>query len=287
MNFVENTDLQRTPYRFSFRKLTTDHFAGYYHCHQGMEFLYIHQGQGHIIVNHEVHALRPGLLLYFQPFQLHRIEVQLSPDMPYERTILSFEPTAFLPYFGPFPMLLAYYEHIWKDVLPVQMMDPALTARLIEPMLQHYGPLFSHLPEKEKQPYFALLAIQLFHVLYSTGFGSENTGSIAVKRIERHSEAVMQWIEEHYTEPFELDEIARSLHMSKHYVSRIFRRETGSSITEYTIARKIRQACWLLMSTGKPVEQIGVEAGFANFSHFCQTFKKSVGVTPRQYRERF
>lgn len=285
MNLIENTGLHRTPFGFSYSKLTKEHFTGHYHCHQGMEFLYIHQGRGRVIVNHEVHDLRPGMLFYFQPFQLHRIDVELSPEHPYERTLLTFEPTVFMRYFEPFPRLLAYFKHVWNDLLSEQIMEPDQTSHLLDPLIHRYGAQFHGWPDKEKQAEFALLTLHLFQLLHSFGFGS-SISDCSVKRTGRHSEAIMQWIEQHYTEPFELDDIAHSLHMSKHYVSRIFRRETGSSITEYTVARKIRQACWLLTTSDKPIERIGIETGFQDFPYFCHIFKKKVGVSPRIYRLR-
>jgi hypothetical protein len=44
MKFLEDVELHEIPYRFSYRKITTENYKGFYHCHQGMEFLYVHQG---------------------------------------------------------------------------------------------------------------------------------------------------------------------------------------------------------------------------------------------------
>ncbi|MNY58324.1 Multiple antibiotic resistance protein MarA [compost metagenome] len=72
--------------------------------------------------------------------------------------------------------------------------------------------------------------------------------------------------------------------MSRTYVSRIFRRETGSSITNYLTARRIKEACSLLMSSGLPIQHIAERIGLPNPSYFIRLFKKEVGVTPFQYR---
>jgi len=67
-------------------------------------------------------------------------------------------------------------------------------------------------------------------------------------------------------------------------VSRIFRQETGSSITDYVKARRIKQACRLLETTELPVERIGILSGFESPSYFIQLFKRMIGMTPLKYR---
>jgi len=102
----------------------------------------------------------------------------------------------------------------------------------------------------------------------------------------RQSERIMSWIEKHYGEPFRLEELADELHMSKSYLSRLFRQETGSSITGYLTARRIQQACHLLQSTNKSVEVIGEQVGLTNASYFINLFKRIMGVSPHQYHLR-
>jgi YesN/AraC family two-component response regulator len=97
----------------------------------------------------------------------------------------------------------------------------------------------------------------------------------------------MRWIEEHYREEISLETLAEETHLSKFYVSRIFREETGSSITDYLTARRIKQACRLLQTTDLSVEQIGIRVGYPNASYFIQLFKKVVGVTPLKYRNKY
>jgi len=69
-------------------------------------------------------------------------------------------------------------------------------------------------------------------------------------------------------------------------VSRIFRQETGSSITDYLTARRIKQACRLLQTTSLPVDRVGIEVGLPNMSYFIQLFKKVTGVTPLKFRNK-
>lgn len=91
-----------------------------------------------------------------------------------------------------------------------------------------------------------------------------------------YSEKIMNWIEAHYKEPFDLEHLSNELHLSKSYISRSFKRETGSSLTEYLTIRRIKEACQLLEMTNKSIELIGESLGFKSVSYFIQLFKNSL-----------
>src|SRR5690606_35612888 len=129
-----------------------------------------------------------------------------------------------------------------------------------------------------------LLLHLLEAMLFTREDQSNNDTELEQYRSFSYSEQAMNWVEEHYAEDFQLDDIAQSLHLSKYYLSRLFQRETGGSLSEYIIARRIKQACRLLYTTTLSVEQIAVQVGYPNTSYFIRIFKKVMGTTPLQYR---
>jgi AraC-like DNA-binding protein len=289
MKRLEIVSLALTPYRLSYRRYTDHNFSGYYHYHQGMEFLYIYNGRGHITVGEQMIDVEPGSLFYFQPFQLHRIQMEVTPQHPFERTIICFEPTIFEPYFEVFPHLRDYFIRLWRDQLPAQMLASQPDNDELSRMFESFHKRLSQIKSNEYQHEFALLAVRLIHELNNRGFGQMKAKSAAeimdAARPNRHSESIMAWVEAHYHEAFTLTQLADALHLTKTYISRVFREETGSNLMEYVTARRIRQACWLLHNTDLPVEHIGEKVGFPNFSYFCQVFKKNVGTSPNRSRK--
>ncbi len=97
-------------------------------------------------------------------------------------------------------------------------------------------------------------------------------------------EDIIQWIEQHYSEEFRLESLAGELHLSPFYLSRLFNTATGSSITQYITARRIREACLLLQTSSLSISAIGQNVGLSNPSYFNQLFKRATGITPHQYR---
>ncbi len=94
----------------------------------------------------------------------------------------------------------------------------------------------------------------------------------------------MRWIEAHLSDTFQLDELADDLYLSKSYISKLFRKETGSSITDYLTARRVKEACHLLQTSDLALDAICTRIGLSNVSYFIQMFKRETNITPHQYR---
>jgi YesN/AraC family two-component response regulator len=96
---------------------------------------------------------------------------------------------------------------------------------------------------------------------------------------------IFDWIENHFQEDFQLDMLAKEIHLSPNHVSYIFHKETGSSISDYLAARRLQEACSLLRTSSLNIQEVGYRVGFGNFSYFCKFFKKHIGMTPHQFRQ--
>lgn len=275
-------NLNQHPVQLSFSKDRTDEFTDIFHAHQGMELLYVHEGYGSVVVNQQIVELSPGCLVFFRPFQLHRIKLNLSPGLPYIRSLFVFEPTELDRFLAPFVSLQAFFRHMWKGAVSPQVFT-GLPRESVERLLQDYRlPISKATPEEllEEQMLFLVALMQL---LRRHG-GSLLQAHAPLKPKSTAAELVMEWIEKHYMEEFQLDRLAKAVHLSPNHVSAVFRQSIGANITEYLTARRIRQACWLLRTTDMTVQEIGLSVGLSNFSYFCQLFKKNVGLSPYRFK---
>lgn len=82
-----------------------------------------------------------------------------------------------------------------------------------------------------------------------------------------------------------LEEIAKKLHISVSYLSSLFKNAIGTPIKQYIINTRINYACKALISTDKSAIRISEDCGFSSPTHFNNTFKKHLKVTPKQYRK--
>ncbi|WP_187355231.1 AraC family ligand binding domain-containing protein [Paenibacillus tengchongensis] len=71
-----------------------------HHAHRGIEILYIYKGQGEIMVENLTYPIRDHTLVWFQPYQLHRVTVPSAPSRTYIRTNLHLRSRLFGASFG-------------------------------------------------------------------------------------------------------------------------------------------------------------------------------------------
>lgn len=83
------------------------------------------------------------------------------------------------------------------------------------------------------------------------------------------------------------EDIAAHVYLNSAYLSRLFKKETGQSLMDFIILAKINQAKILLTETNQKISDIGDALGYENFSYFGKVFKKTVGITPQEYRKRY
>ena len=71
------------------------------------------------------------------------------------------------------------------------------------------------------------------------------------------------------------------------YVSRMLKERKGMTLRQYIIAYRLKQAKRLLELTDRSAAEIAEECGFTDASYFAKTFKAALGMTPKEYRNRF
>lgn len=99
--------------------------------------------------------------------------------------------------------------------------------------------------------------------------------------------AVSHYIQQHLSEPIRVEDIAKTLFMSRPHLSAKFRQEAGETLTDYIWKQKTEEAKRLLRYSDKSFSSIGAYLGFSSSGHFSQVFKKYTGKTPSEYRDRY
>ena len=82
-------------------------------------------------------------------------------------------------------------------------------------------------------------------------------------------------------------QLAEELGVTRNYLSQLFIKEEGISLLDYITQEKIYSSLPVLRYTKETFGEIAYQLGFSSQSHFGQAFKKVMGITPKQYRDRY
>ncbi|WP_341277730.1 response regulator [Paenibacillus sp. FSL H8-0537] len=103
----------------------------------------------------------------------------------------------------------------------------------------------------------------------------------------RAIDKVKSYIQQHFTEELELQRLADIVYLTPSYLSKLFKTETGETITDYMISVRIEAAKQLLrQEQGLKTYMVGERVGYADPAYFTKVFKKMAGLTPKEYRDK-
>ena len=98
--------------------------------------------------------------------------------------------------------------------------------------------------------------------------------------------AVANYVQRHLSENISTEALAQSLYMGRSYLSTKFHNETGIKLNDFILQQKTEEAKRLLRYTDRSAAAIGDYLAFSSPAHFSRVFKKYVGLTPNEYREK-
>lgn len=104
-------------------------------------------------------------------------------------------------------------------------------------------------------------------------------------KISKPVSACMEYVYIHIKERITINDLVSYTKLSAGHLSRLFKQETGVSISCYIRAKKIEKAENLLKYCDYSLIEITNYLSFSSQSHFIQLFKKFTGMTPKKYRD--
>lgn len=103
----------------------------------------------------------------------------------------------------------------------------------------------------------------------------------------KHINVCKEYIYSHIKERITIEDMSDQLGVSAGYLSRLFKKETGVSVSAYIRHQKIDMAKNLLRFSDYSMIDIANRLSFSSQSHFIQQFREVVGVTPKKYRDEY
>ncbi|WP_416054312.1 helix-turn-helix domain-containing protein [Fictibacillus sp. KU28468] len=95
----------------------------------------------------------------------------------------------------------------------------------------------------------------------------------------------MEYIENNLHLELNLDTLSSLVHLYGQYLSRLFKQETGCTITQYITVCRLEKAKKCFIYSSENAMEISEKCGFSDPNYFARVFKKYEGVTPTQYQQ--
>lgn len=236
------------------------------HTHSHVELFYIVGGKGQFLIEDQLYPVSTNQLVIINPNVMHT-EVSLDVQ-PLEYIVLGIEGIE-LPIGEESDGRFCVLDH--RDSAEI---FSCLRNILREMEIKHAG------YEDICQAYMEILIIRLMR-------NSGLSAPVEPQSVSgnRQCAAVRRYIDLHFKEPLNLNQLAEEAHMNKYYLSHTFKREYGVSPINYLISRRLEESKYLLAETDLSMSQISQLLGFSSLSYFSQAFRRTQSVSPMEYRQ--
>lgn len=259
----------------SHHMLTSKQMNDAYHMHDSYELYLFLNGNADYYIEQHCYRLKRGDLLLINSQEIHR--VVSGEGTPYERIATHFYPEVVRNYCTRQTDLLSCFEKRKNAERNLISLPPYALEQYLALADRLHSAVASESYGHDILAYTYLLQML---VLANTCFRDSTV--MPEDLMPQLSYRIMSYINEHLTAGLSIQALADHFYMNRSYMSRKFHEQTGCSIREYIILKRVSLAKSLLKQ-GRPVSDVCELSGFHDYSNFIRTFKKYAGVSPGHY----
>ncbi len=250
-----------------------------WHWHPEVELVFIEKGKADFFIGCDRHTLSAGTGIFINSQVIHRFETCESTVIPN----IVFSPLLLSPETG-----LIYQKYIRPVIASTTQYilfspdDPVkkdMLNTLTEILAMQETENVSEIKTVE-------LLLNLWRMIYENTDAAENTfTALSSVRTQAQLQIMMQYIHDNYPRQISLEDIARTVMLSKSSVLNIFNNNIHTTPISYLIDYRLKCAAKLLTATESSIFSIAQDTGFDNIGYFCRKFKERFHLTPSEFRK--
>lgn len=247
------------------------------HHHDFYEIYMLLRGSVSYTVENRIFHMRAGDLMLISPLELHQARVD-SNDEPYERIVLWVDRGYLESLSSPHTSLTRCFDTTIPGHTNLLRL-PGATGAPLRTTVDKLCAL------KASKDYGSDLLAQsaLVELLVGLNRAAADRGDARpVGTSDQVVDAVLHYINEHYSEPLTLDQLSEKFFISKYHLLRKFDAQVGTTVHRYILQKRLLNAKQLLAG-GVPPNEVCQYCGFGDYANFYRAFRAEYNQTPRQY----
>lgn len=227
--------------------------------------LYTRTGCGKLVMGNQVHTLADSSFLFLDCGERFRLDIAV-------------EPWEYQVFFITGDSLPWYYSLLGENnplIVQLPLYSPASMAM---------ERLLAHIPDESISS--ALYISSLLNQIITSAIACSLEDSSLSGSTPAYLEGMRTLFDNEFQESYTLDDLERRFNVSKYRLCREFGEAYGMPPLQYLNHRRIEMARHLLLTTDYRIHEIGSRVGIDTTNHFINLFKKYVGCTPGEYKQR-
>lgn len=254
--------------------ITNIHFHDYY------ETFFLLSGELFYFVKDKKYHIKPWDFVLINSYDIHYYE-SVQKDQHYERFLINIK-KEFLTKIQNEYLLDDIFSPFENNICVLHMnhAEQYIMKNLISLIKDE-----TRTPKKGQHLYLETLLIQLLILVLRKSEQFSPNDSEARNETHNTVTKVIQYINENYNEEITLSSVSERFFISPYYFSRLFKKNTGFSFTEYINNTRIKEAQILLQNGNTPISDIAEAVGYKSITHFGRVFKNITGISPLSFRK--
>mgnify|MGYP001159024525 CR=1 FL=1 len=247
------------------------------HWHDELEFIVILEGSMIYDVNGEYVTLKKGQGIFVNSQNFHYGFSKTKEECIFAVILLH-------------PSLLSQNPYITSEYLQPLLRNQNMPYQKLSPVIDWQNQILLSLTDlyyiyQKREDPFAVISYfaKIMGILFAHSTTEEKDSS--ADRDFQSLLCMVEYIKQHYTENLNLNDIAVSGSCCKTKCSDLFKQYLHVSPGKYVIDYRLEKSIDLLLQGEHSVTEIAYDIGFSSPSHYCDTFRKHYGLTPKEYQK--
>ncbi len=260
------------------------------HSHDFVELVFLVDGQAEHLFEGQGYTIRAGDVFIINPGEVHayqtkpgeRIEIincLFMPELISEVMLRELGVCRSMDYFYVYPFLDASERFHHRLNLAGGKAEEVYA--LLKAMMVEW--------EQRRPGYTTIIRLQLLQLLIMLSRFYAEGASLAYKPAVKERTVLIRringFLERHFDQKLAVPDLCTFFNISSRQLNRIFKQETGQTVTERIHQIRIERAKQYLLDGDDKVIDIANRVGYEDPSFFSQLFRRKVGCSPGQYRE--